>query len=397
MHFNLTPEQQSVVERAARLASDRFAPRARRYDESMRFPEEDFEDLFRAGLHAAAVPKPYGGMGYGPYQDAVFPLWMITKELAKADLSLARCWEGHVNALVLIDGMGDEAQKARWFEGVVSRGHRWVAWSGEPQARAPGQKAPFGTRTETLSDGFVVDGTKVFATSAGSVQWALLLVNADGPGGARHAGGATDGVLMLACDLSDPSVSYDDSWWDPVGMRATVSHLARFDRTFIPAENLIGRPGQYLSDGWQTCFTPHYATSFLGAAEGAYHYARGYLAAQKKASDPYVQQHIGQMAVNIETGHLWLRHVADLWENARYDEAKLAGARARHVVEHLAENTVQRCIRACGARCLNGPSPVGRILRDLTFYFRHDNDDHILATIGRGVLGEDYDGSFFNP
>ena len=38
-----------------------------------------------------------------------------------------------------------------------------------------------------------------------------------------------------------------------------------------------------------------------------------------------------------------------------------------------------------------------RILRDLTFYLRHDNDDHILATIGRAVLGEQHDVSFYKP
>jgi hypothetical protein len=41
------------------------------------------------------------------------------------------------------------------------------------------------------------------------------------------------------------------------------------------------------------------------------------------------------------------------------------------------------------------PSPLERIYRDLSFYVRHDNADHILATIGRGLLGEPHDRSFF--
>ena len=82
---------------------------------------------------------------------------------------------------------------------------------------------------------------------------------------------------MLACDLSDPTVSFDGSWWDPIGMRSTVSYLVKFQNTFIPAENLIGRPGQYFEDGWQTCFIPHYAVSFLGAAEAAYSSIRSWL------------------------------------------------------------------------------------------------------------------------
>jgi len=393
----LAADKQQALALVRELARERFAPRAARYDQTATFPKEDFEDLFHAGLLGAAIPREYGGLGLGPYLGDVHSLWMITKELAKADLSLARCWEGHINSTVLLQGLASDRQKARWFEGVLKQGQTWVAWSGEPQSRAPGEEIPYGTYTEQVSGGYVVDGTKVFCTSAGGADWAILLVNTAGPGGARHATASHEHLLLLACDLSDPTVTFDDSWWDPVGMRATVSHLARFRRTFIPEDNLIGRPGQYISEGWQTCFVPHYTASFLGAAEAAYEYAVEYLRAQRKGADPYVQQHVAHMAVKVETAHLWLRHVAQLWESGRHEAAQLAGSRARHVIEHLAEETVQHCIRACGARCLNRPSALERIYRDLSFYLRHDNDDQILATIGKSLLGQSYDPSFYKP
>lgn len=397
MHVDLAPEQRELVDRVTELAREKFARRAAHYDQTATFPAEDFDDLFRAGLHAPAVSKEYGGLGLGPYRGDVLTLWLMTKELAKADLSLARCWEGHVNSLVLLDGMANDTQKLRWFEGVVKHGEKWVAWSGEPQARAPGEKLRFGTTIEPVKGGYIVDGTKVFCTSAGGAQWAILLVNTAGPGGARDATAGSEGLLMLACDLSDQTLSFDDSWWAPIGMRATVSYLARFQRTFIPEKNLIGYPGQYLKEGWQTCFIPHYAASFLGAAEASYEVALQHLTTQNKGSDPYVQQHVGQMAIAIETAHLWLQHVARLWESGRYEEAKLAGSRARYVIEHLAEDVLKRSIRACGARCLNRPSPIERIYRDLSFYVRHDNDDQILATIGKSLLGQSYDPSFYKP
>lgn len=392
----LTPSQQELIAQARDLA-EKFAQRAAAYDREAAFPADDFGDLFRTGLLSAVVPAECGGFGLGPHHGNVFALWMITKEFAKADLSLARCWEGHCNSMVLLDGMATEAQKERWFNGVNDRGEIWVAWSGEPQARASLEKIKFGTTTTKVEGGYIVDGNKAFATSAGGAHWAILLVSTAGPGGGRHNTGEQDALLLLACDLSHPSVSVDRSWWDPIGMRATASHVVQFDRTFIPDENVIGRPGQYLADGWQTCFIPHYAATFLGAAEAAADFSLEYIKSQQKMADPYIQHHIGQSAVNVETGHLWLRHVADLWETGRHDEARLAGSRARHVIEHLAEDTVRRSIRACGARSLNRPSPLERIYRDLSFYVRHDNDDHLLATIGRSVLGERHDASFFKP
>ena len=397
--FDLEIAQRELIDRVSTLAREKFAPRAAEYDRTATFPAEDFEDLFRAGLHAPAVPKEYGGLGLGPYRDDVFTLWMMTREIAKVDLSLARCWEGHVNSLVLLDGMTSEEQKTRWFRGVVELGEKWVAWSGEPQARKPGELVRFGTSLERVDGGNVINGNKVFATSAGGAQWAILLVNSAGPGGVRHAAesAASDAQLMMACNLSDPTVEIDTAWWDPMGMRATASHLVRFHNTFIPDSDLIGYPGQYLKEGWQTCFIPHYAATFLGAAEAAYDYGFEYVTTQNKIADPYVQHHIGQMSVNVETGHLWLRHVARLWETRRYAEAQIAGSRARHVVEHLAEDTVKHCIRACGARSLIRPSVLERIYRDLSFYVRHDNDDHILAMIGKSVLGLGHDPSFYKP
>ncbi|MBC8031776.1 MAG: acyl-CoA/acyl-ACP dehydrogenase [Pyrinomonadaceae bacterium] len=396
--LDLSGEQQELVQRVSSLARESFAPRAADYDRTATFPAEDFDDLFRAGLLAPSIPKEHGGLGLGPYTGDVFTLWMMTKEIAKADLSLARCWEGHANSLVLLDGMADDEQRSRWFKGVVERGEKWVAWSGEPQARKPGESTRFGTSTEKVEGGYVIDGNKVFSTSAGGAQWAILLVNTAGPGGVRHAASASlDTQLMMACDLSDPTVEIDSSWWDPIGMRATVSYLVNFRRTFIPDSCLIGYPGQYIKEGWQTCFIPHYAATFLGAAEAAYDYAFEYVTTQNKVDDPYVQHHLAQMSVNVETAHLWLRHVARLWETGRYQEAQIAGSRARHVVEHLAEETVRHCIRACGARCLNRPSVLERIYRDLSFYVRHDNDDHILAMIGKSLLGLTHDPSFYKP
>jgi alkylation response protein AidB-like acyl-CoA dehydrogenase len=394
---DLSLEERELVGRAMELARGSFAARADLYDRTAAFPAEDFQDLYRAGLNAPAVPRSHGGCGLGP-DHGLLALWWMTRELARADMALARCWEGHVNAQLLLAAMADERQQTRWFEGIVGRGETWAAWSGEPQSRIPGQVAKFGTTIRKVNGGYEVDGTKVFATSAHAAHWAILLVNEHGPGGARHADGkASDGLLLLACDLSDSSVSFDPTWWDPIGMRGTVSYLARFDHTFIPSENLVGQPGQYFRDQWQSCFSPHYGATFLGGAEAACDYALRYVEVQGKDDDPYVQHHVATMEMNNESSRLWLRNIAGLWKQGRCAEARSAGNRARYLLERWSLDTVDRALRTCGARALIRPSPLERIHRDLSFYVRHDNADAVLATIGRELLGRPHDGSFFNP
>ena len=103
--IQLNPLQQELTARVRDLAQRRFASRAAEYDKHSLFPQEDFADLFQAGFGAAVIPPEFGGLGLGPYRGNVLTLWLITKEIAKADLSLARCWEGHVNSLVLLDGI----------------------------------------------------------------------------------------------------------------------------------------------------------------------------------------------------------------------------------------------------------------------------------------------------
>jgi alkylation response protein AidB-like acyl-CoA dehydrogenase len=393
---SLDAASREYVARVAGLAREKFAPRADDYDRAAAFPAEDFEDLFRAGLSAPCVPEAYGGLGIGPGR-FTYNLWMMTKELARADMSLARCWEGHVNSQVLIAALASEEQKARWFEGIVDRGDIWVAWSGEPQSKVPGQASSFGTHLRKVNGGYLLNGTKAYATSAGHAHRAILLVNAEGPGGARHASASSDQLLLLACLLGGSGVTFDGSWWNPIGMRATVSYLARFEDVFIPAEDVIGLPGQYLKEAWQTRFSPHYASAFLGGAEAAYEYAIESIKKQQREDDPYVIHRIAQMSLNVESAHLWLKHVAELWDTNRIEEAKVAGIRARYVAEKLAMEILDHCVRACGARSLVKPSPVERIYRDLSIYVRHDNGDQVLATIGSQVLGRDHDGSFFRP
>jgi alkylation response protein AidB-like acyl-CoA dehydrogenase len=393
---DLSHEHRGLIGRLAELARGSFAARADQYDRDAAFPARDFQDLFRAGLNAPAVPRSFGGYGLAP-ADGLLAFWCMTCELAQANMALARCWEGHINSQLLLAAMGDDGQQARWFEGIVRRGETWAAWSGEPQSRVPGQSAKIGTTLRKVTGGYEIDGTKAFATSAGGAQWAILLVNEHGPGGARHAdSGAADGLFLLACDLSDPSVSFDPTWWDPIGMRATVSYLARFDRTLIPLENVIGQPGQYFRDQWQSCFSPHYGATFLGGAEAACAYAHRYVATQGKETDPYVQHHVGMMELNNESSRLWLRHVARLWQEGRRAEARSAGNRARFLLERWSLDTVDRALRTCGARALLRPSPLERIHRDLSFYVRHDNADSVLATIGREFLGMPHDASFFD-
>jgi alkylation response protein AidB-like acyl-CoA dehydrogenase len=395
-------DQKKTVNLANRIAllkemtQKQFVNRAAKYDENYLFPSENFRDLHKEGFAACTVSEKFGGLGLGNTNGNIRALWQMTTEIAKADMSTARCWEGHNNALMLLDNLGTYSQKEKWFSGVVNNGEIWSVWSGEPLLKVPGQDKKIGTTVTKTSNGYLLNGSKVFCSSASGATWANLLVNSDGSGGARHADGAPECVIMLGCELADPSISFDNSWWKPLGMHGSVSYLVRFDNTLIPFENQIGAAGQFLTDEWQTRWLPQYAATFLGGAEAAFEYTLAHIESQQRQNDPFVQHRVAKMAINIQSAHLWLDHVADLWNKGDIDTAKSTGNVVRYQVEQLVTQTIDHALHVCGARGLIQPSPLERIFRDVSFYTRHDNDDQLLATIGKSVLGQTHDRSFFN-
>lgn len=389
------PHWNELIAKVARLSSDVIAKRAAEYDEKAVFPADNFRELQAEGLLAPLIAKEWGGMGLAHEPGGIQTQWLMTTEIARGDMATARCWEGHLNAQLLLEKCGSVEQKARWYPGIIQNGELWGSWSGEPQTRKPGEKQKFGTRVTKVDGGYKISGTKIFASGAPGVQWAILFVSTAGPGAARHLETDPESLLMLACDLSDESVTLDDSWWDPIGMRASVSYLVKFDETFIPDENLVGYPGQFLLEDWQTRLTPQYACTYLGGAQSALDHTLAYIRLRKSEEDPYIQHRVARMKMNTETCLLWLRRTAELWEAGELAEAKLSGNMTRWQLEQLSMETIQHALHICGARSLMKPGALERIYRDLSFYTRHDNDDVLLSSIGKSALGIGTDLSFY--
>ena len=60
---HLTALQRELIERAAVLGRERFAPRAQAIDRDAVFPFENYADLREQGLLAIGVPREHGGLG----------------------------------------------------------------------------------------------------------------------------------------------------------------------------------------------------------------------------------------------------------------------------------------------------------------------------------------------
>src|SRR5262249_55464518 len=176
MDLSLTPPQREVVDLAFHLATERFAPRAEKYDREASFPHDDFNDLREAGLLTLCVPARYGGLGAG------FETYcLVAEQIARGNASTALMYNMHCTTLRRLGDTADqmalpaevraqhERRRAGSFREVVERGVVYGQPHSEPvelgqadQLKVGGRR--FGTRAERVEGGYRVSGRKFFVS-----------------------------------------------------------------------------------------------------------------------------------------------------------------------------------------------------------------------------------------
>jgi len=374
------PSPALAVATAARLAPHLFA-RAAETDQVGGFPTQEFAWLREAGLLVAALPTTLGGVGLGE-PAAALALLQVLYHMGRGNLAVGRLFEGHVNALLLVQRFGTAAQVAR-YAADARAGHVFGVWNTENPAR--------GVRLELLADGsYRLHGTKTFASGAGHITRPLLTGALPGQQGWQ--------MLVLAADEQPPRL--DRSFWRPLGMRATASFIADFERLDITKDCLIGRPNDYYQQPWFGGGAVRFAAVQLGGAAAVLDETRRFLRSLGRTDDPYQRQRLGELLTLHEAGQAWLRGAAAhvplpvqpgqaLAPPAATSAALAYANLMRTATEEICLRTLQLAERSVGARGLLQPEPFERLHRDLTHYLRQPAPDAILADAGRFALESD--------
>src|SRR5678815_2268329 len=103
MNLRPSPGQQSLIDRARRLALERFAPRAATHDRDASFPFDDYADLRAEKFLGLCIPERYGGLGasYETY-------CLVAEQLAQGHASTSLTFNLHCLALMMLGGIADE-------------------------------------------------------------------------------------------------------------------------------------------------------------------------------------------------------------------------------------------------------------------------------------------------
>ncbi|MEU2486278.1 acyl-CoA dehydrogenase family protein [Streptomyces sp. NPDC001110] len=196
------------------------------------------EARFDAGLAWVHYPVGLGGL------DAPRSLQpVVDAELAAAgapDNDPRRIGIGLGMAAPTILGYGTEEQKRRFLRPLWTGAEVWCQLFSEPGAGS--DLAALGTRAVRDGDDWVVDGQKVWTSSAHLARWAILIARTD-PDVPKHRG-----ISYFICDMTDPGVE--------VRPLRQITGEAEFNEVFltgvrIPDSRRLGPVG----DGWKVAQT----------------------------------------------------------------------------------------------------------------------------------------------
>ena len=358
---------------AAEIAPRLFAEAAL-VDAEGALPIESLGLLRDCGLLAAPLPEQHGGASLGEPRFRL-QLLHVLAHLGRGSLPVGRLYEGHVNALGLIEAFARGPQRERLAD-AARAGHLFSVWNTE---------AGDGLRLGARADGNMrLEGCKTFASGAGYVSRALVTAR-DPDGGWQMA--------IVPVDTARPAI--DRSFWKPLGMRASASYKVDFTGLAIGREDLLGQPGDYYREPAFGAGAVRFAAVQQGGVESIFDETRRFLRRLGRMDDPYQRARVGEMALLVASGRQWLLGAAHQALTASRSLATESGDSARAVahahlmrsaIEAIALRVLQLAERCIGARGLISPEPFERLHRDLTHYLRQAAPDAAIAAAGEYAL-----------
>ena len=353
MDLDLAPEHELIRSTVRDFAEQRVAPLAEELDREERFPYELVAELAELGLMGMTIPEEYGGAGADAVSYAI-----AVEELTRIDSSVAITVAAHHSLGTLpIYYFGDEEQRQRWLPELAS-GQKLAAFGlTEPDA---GSDAGATQTTAELRDGsWVVNGSKIFITNAGTDISACVTITA-------RTG--EDEVSNIVVPNGTPGYEISAPM-DKLGWHASDTRELSFRDCEVPDDHLLGPRGegfrQFLEilDGGRISV----AAMGVGLAQGAYDLAYAYAKerhafGQAIARFQAVQFKLADMAVEIEAGRALTYKAAWLKDQDR-PFAKEA-AMAKLYTGELSRRVVNEALQIHGGYGYMQEFAISRLYRD---------------------------------
>lgn len=297
--------------------------------------------------------------GSGRQESAPQWLFDLLFQLGQVSLPVARLYEGHVDALGLIERLGTAAARRRAGE-LAAEGQLLAVWG----ADAPDD--PVTARADS-DGGLTLAGTKGFASGMGLVRAAVVSVRMEG---ACHL------VLVPA----DDAERQDADAWDMDAMVGSRSGRFSLDGLRVPPDMRLGGADAYFQEPWFHGGLWRLCAVHAGALEAIARELGAMLAARNQLDAPLQRTRLAELAILSRTARLWALAASDSVAASAEPGAELMALLGREAIEQSATQALSHIERAAGTALHHRSHSLGRMVRDLRLYLRQGALDAKLST-----------------
>jgi len=300
-------------------------------DAEWAFGLEMRKKLADKGWLTMAWPEEYGGQGVSHMMQVVFAEEMSYRRAPGRDVFGTRM----MAPTLMIHGT--EEQK-REFLPPVSKGEvQWCQGYSEPESGS--DLASLQTRAVEDGDDFIINGTKIWTSSAHRADHIMVLTRTD-PDAPKHRG-----ISFLLCDMNTPGLTVNPI----INMAGDHGfNMVTFDNVRVPKKNLVGEQNR----GWYVGATLlDFERSGVDYSAGGRRVLEELIAYAKDndqngsliADNPIMRNRLADLAIEVDVSRLISYNIAwmqgeGLVPNKESSMGKVVGTELQ---QHLSETGMQ--------------------------------------------------------
>jgi alkylation response protein AidB-like acyl-CoA dehydrogenase len=358
MDFELDDEIRMVQESVAEFSKKELAPNAAEIDKTHTFPRKAWKKLCKLDCMGLLTSEEYGGMEYG--YDA---LVAVMEELSKGCVATAGTYCVHITTQFMIQHFGSDELKKRFLPQMTS-GKKIGAIS-ISETEAGSDIAAMCSTAEKDGDNYILNGNKIFVTTAGEADIYLIMVKTNPE--LKHKGISTIIVEKGAEGFKFGKIE------DKMGYGGSPTGELIFTNCAVPKENLIGEEGQAFTMLMAALDRGRISvgTIGLGIAQAAYEAALAHTKEREQFGRPIskfqgIQWMLADMATKISASRLLLYKAADLANKGKpfVKEASMAKCFATDAAMEVTTDAVQ----LFGGYGYTKDYPVERYMREAKIF-----------------------------
>ncbi|MCH7507037.1 MAG: acyl-CoA/acyl-ACP dehydrogenase [Proteobacteria bacterium] len=321
------------------------------------YPQELWDKLTEAGFHGVGIAEEYGGLGGDIVIQATF-----MREFSRNAAGLGWIWGiTSFSGAKSIGFYGTEEQKRRFLPKMAA-GELKTAISFTEAGGGTDLLGGMKTSAEKVDGGWVINGEKIWSTTADTADYLLLIARSD-----KNVQRTTDGVSLFFVPRQSEGITTTPL--PKLGMRALSSCTVNLDNVLVADDLLLGEEGKAWKDTTKTLNNERIMMSAMclgmidGVLEDAIEYMNQRRAFGKLIGEFQTLQHyIAKIAMFQKQTELMLYNTA--WLQSQGRPCAMEAAMTKTIASEYACKAADMGISILGGMGYSAETDMQRYWRD---------------------------------